>query len=209
MVVPLVLSFLIGIIVSAPMGPVGMLCIQRVLNQGRPAGLITGVGATLGDTLYAITALFATLGLSFIGDYIESNHTFFQISGSVILIVFGIYIYRQNPSRNIVKMARTKTPIGRLFISAFLLTISNVGVFFLFMALFSRLGLVKLSENGFFATLIILFVAGGALSWWLLVTFIVNKLRTRFNPRGLRVFNKIVGLIIFSVGIVGIITSIV
>lgn len=42
-------GILIGIIASAPMGPVGILCIQRTLNKGRWYGFITGLGATLSD----------------------------------------------------------------------------------------------------------------------------------------------------------------
>ena len=46
-------GLIIGILVSAPMGPVGMLCIQRTLNKGRWHGFITGLGATLSDITYA------------------------------------------------------------------------------------------------------------------------------------------------------------
>ena len=44
-------GLLIGIIASAPMGPVGILCIQRTLNKGRWYGFITGIGAAISDTI--------------------------------------------------------------------------------------------------------------------------------------------------------------
>ena len=47
-------GFIIGVIVSAPLGPVGVLCIQRTLNKGRWYGLVTGMGAALSDTCYAL-----------------------------------------------------------------------------------------------------------------------------------------------------------
>ena len=47
-------GLLIGIIASAPMGPVGILCIQRTLNKGRWEGFATGAGASLSDIIYAI-----------------------------------------------------------------------------------------------------------------------------------------------------------
>ena len=56
-------GLLIGIIASAPMGPVGILCIQRTLNKGRWYGFITGIGAAVSDTIYA---LIVGLGMSFI-----------------------------------------------------------------------------------------------------------------------------------------------
>ena len=43
----------IGILVSAPMGPIGVLCIQRTLNKGRWSGFVTGLGASISDLGYA------------------------------------------------------------------------------------------------------------------------------------------------------------
>lgn len=61
-------GLLIGIIASAPMGPVGILCIQRTLNKGRWYGFVTGVGAAASDIIYA---LITGLGMSFVMDFIR------------------------------------------------------------------------------------------------------------------------------------------
>ena len=45
-------GIVIGVLVSAPMGPIGMLCIQRTLNKGRWHGFVTGLGAALSDVIY-------------------------------------------------------------------------------------------------------------------------------------------------------------
>ena len=63
-------GLLIGIFISAPMGPVGMLVIQRTLNKGRLAALFTGIGAAVSDLTYS---LLAGLGISFVTDFIESK----------------------------------------------------------------------------------------------------------------------------------------
>ena len=65
---------IIGIIASAPMGPVGVLCVQRTLNKGRIYGLITGVGAALSDILYA---LLTGYGLSLLYDVISNPTTIY------------------------------------------------------------------------------------------------------------------------------------
>ena len=62
----------IGILVSAPMGPIGVLCIQRTLNKGRRSGLATGIGASLSDLFYAMLTGF---GLSIVVDFIENNQS--------------------------------------------------------------------------------------------------------------------------------------
>lgn len=66
----LVKGFVIGIVVSAPLGPVGVLCIQRTLNKGRWYGFVTGLGASLSDIAYA---LLTGYGMSFVFDYINKN----------------------------------------------------------------------------------------------------------------------------------------
>ena len=44
----------VGILAFAPMGPVGILCIQRTIQKGRIYGLATGAGAALSDFIYAL-----------------------------------------------------------------------------------------------------------------------------------------------------------
>ena len=77
----------IGVLISAPMGPVGILCIQRTLGKGRWPGFFTGLGASLSDLIYCLLTGF---GLSFIEDFIESNQNVIQLAGSVVLIAFSI-----------------------------------------------------------------------------------------------------------------------
>ena len=60
----------IGVLISAPMGPVGILCIQRTLDKGRRAGFFTGIGAALSDLFYCLLTGF---GLSFIEEFLERN----------------------------------------------------------------------------------------------------------------------------------------
>ena len=47
-------GIVIGIIVSAPLGPVGVLCIQRTLNKGRWYGFVTGIGAAVSVIFYSL-----------------------------------------------------------------------------------------------------------------------------------------------------------
>ncbi len=90
-IVAILHGIVIGILMSAPMGPIGMLCIQRTLNKGRKSGLYTGIGAALSDFVYA---LLAGLGMSMIIDFVENNQAQLQLFGSFVLLGFGIYIAR-------------------------------------------------------------------------------------------------------------------
>ena len=98
-------GILIGIMASAPMGPVGVLCIQRTLNKGRWYGFITGIAASVSDIIYA---LFTGFGMSFVMNFInnERNRFLLQISGSILLLIFGIYCYRSNPTKKLHKSVK-------------------------------------------------------------------------------------------------------
>ena len=89
---------IIGILASAPMGPVGVLCVQRTLKKGRWYGFVTGIGAAVSDIIYA---LITGYGMSFIMDLITNptNKFWLQIFGSMMLLVFGIYCFRNNPTK--------------------------------------------------------------------------------------------------------------
>ena len=86
-------GFIIGVVVSAPLGPVGVLCIQRTLNKGRWYGFITGLGASLSDIAYA---LLTGYGMSFVFDYVNKNIFYLQLLGSIMLLAFGVYTFRSN-----------------------------------------------------------------------------------------------------------------
>ena len=81
-IITIVWGFLIGILVSAPMGPTGILVIQRTLNKGKLPGLLTGLGASLSDFIYALISVFA-LGL--VVDWLEQYKSTLQFSGSFFI----------------------------------------------------------------------------------------------------------------------------
>ncbi|MDR2956142.1 MAG: LysE family transporter [Prevotella sp.] len=197
----------IGFLSSAPMGPVGMLCIQRTLNEGKKQGLITGLGAVAGDMLIALLAIIAALGLGFNTEFIQQHEGPLKVVGSIVLIVFGYVVYNKNPSRNLTKLKEKTTSFWRVFVSSMVLTISNIATLFLYIALFARFNAIDASKPFGYDLLTILFIGIGAFLWWLLITYFVNKLRSRFNPRGLQIFNQIIGILLIGLGVAGIITG--
>ena len=84
----LVKGLIIGVVVSAPLGPVGVLCIQRTLNKGRWYGFVTGLGAALSDIIYA---LITGYGMSFMDEFLMKHQVLLQIIGSIMLFVFGVF----------------------------------------------------------------------------------------------------------------------
>ena len=195
----------IGIIISAPMGPVGILCVQRTLDKGRRTGLYTGVGAAISDLLYCLLTGF---GLSFIEEFLERNSNIIQLLGSVVLIGFGIYLFKSNPSRKLKKPSEQRIPAGRNILNGFFFTVSNPLIIFLIIGLFARFNFL-MPEIKFYHYIIgFIFIFLGALLWWYFVTFFVDKVRAHFNLRSMWLINKIIGSVIFLFAIVGIITAV-
>lgn len=196
-------GLLIGILVSAPMGPVGMLCIQRTLSKGRWHGFVTGLGAMVSDIIYA---MLTSLGMGVVVNFVEAHQAPLQLAGSLVLSVFGYYIYQSNPVKNLRKQKERKLSFTQDFITAFLLTFSNVLIVLLYIGLFARFGFILPDHSLGMIIGGIICIGIGAISWWLFITYIVSKLRKWFNVRGIWLMNRIVGSTIIILSIIGIIS---
>lgn len=194
----------IGLIISAPMGPVGMLCIQRTLDKGRRAGFYTGVGAALSDLFYSLLTGF---GLSFIEEFLEKNQNVIQLIGSGVLIAFGIYLFKKNPAKTLRTPVEQTVSVKKNIISGFLFTFSNPLILFLIIGLFARFNflLPEFKVYQYFAGFAFIFL--GALIWWWLITFSIDKVRSHFNIRSMWLINRIIGIVILLFAVVGIFTA--
>ncbi len=197
-------GILIGLFVSIPLGPIGMLCIQRTLNRGQKYGIATGLGATASDLLYTIVSLFF---LSFVLDIIEQHKFAIQISGSVILIIFGLFIFNSHPSAQPKPYETQQHSIFSDFITSFGLTLSNPLVLFVLIALFAKFEFISYKSTFIVIVIGIASILTGALLWWSVLTFLVSKFRQKLNINGLRTINKVTGSVIFIIGITGFVLS--
>jgi threonine/homoserine/homoserine lactone efflux protein len=199
-------GIIIGLLVSIPLGPIGMLCVQRTLNRGRRYGIATGLGATTSDLIYTIIALFF---IGFVIDFLEDKKLMIQIIGSIIVIIFGIFINRSNPSRQPMPDQRKNETLMNDFFSSFILTLSNPLILFILIALFARFEFLD-NNTTFFLNLVgLLSILGGAFLWWSVLTFLVSKFRDKLSYRELKMMNRIIGIIIISIGSFGILYNVI
>ena len=201
----LVKGLVIGVVVSAPLGPVGVLCIQRTLNKGRWYGFVTGLGACLSDIIYA---LITGYGMSFMDEFLTRHQVLLQIVGSIMLFVFGIFTFRSNPVRAIRPVSAKKGTYSHNFLTAFLVTLSNPLIIFLVIGLFARFSFVMpgsaigFQQVGYWAIVL------GALLWWFGITYLVNKVRARFNVRGIWILNRIIGGVVMLASVMSLVYTI-
>ena len=191
---------LIGIVASAPMGPVGVLCVQRTLNKGRWYGFVTGIGASISDIIYA---LITGLGMSFVMDLITEPQTLFflRIFGSLLLMGFGIFCWRTDPTKNMHISGKKKGSLFHNGFTAFLVTFSNPLIIFLFMASFAQFTFV-IPNHPLEMFLGYISIVIGALLWWYGLTWLIDKVREKFDTNGILLINKIIGSAVIVLSII-------
>ena len=199
-------GLLIGIIASAPMGPVGVLCVQRTLNKGRWYGFVTGCGAALSDMIYAgITGLGMGLVVDFVSN--DTNRFYLQIVGSLLLMAFGFYTYRTNPVRKIRQPGQQKGTLTHNGITAFLVTLSNPLIIFLFMALYAQFAFGLQPDKPIEMVMGFISIVGGALLWWWGLTWLIDQIRTKFDTNGIKLINKIIGMVVILGSVIILLTT--
>jgi len=197
-------GILIGLCISVPLGPIGMLTIQRTLNRGQKYGIATGLGATTSDLIYTIITLFF---LSFVLDFIEDHRFVIELVGSLVVALFGWYIFRSNPATQPKPNETVKHSLLSDFVTSFGLTFSNPLVLFVLIALFARFQFIGNKTTLFVSICGILSILGGALLWWNLLTILVNKFKNKLNMRELKLINQITGIIILLIGSIGLLLT--
>ncbi len=196
-------GIIVGIIVTAPVGPIGLLCIQRTINRGMLSGLVTGISSAMADIMFAIIAGFS---ISAIGNFMEVNKLIIRLIGGIIVLILGMRIFMTNP----LKRFRQQKPQKRSYfgdaISGFLITLTNPIVIIVFGAAFAGLGLNEAQEH----KEIILTITGifiGATAWWTSLTFLINIFKTKINLRKMFWINRITAILVVLFGIAIIISS--
>jgi threonine/homoserine/homoserine lactone efflux protein len=186
-------GILIGFMVSIPLGPIGVLVIQRTVNKSRMAGFISGMGAALSDTLYAIIAGFS---LTFVIDFIHANEIVFQAIGALVVLALGIHIFFKNPVSDFRRHRLKGNTHFKDILSSFLVTFSNPLTVFVFLAVFASSGVANSLEHPYYSFFVVLGVFIGATAWWFSLSGIVGLFRHKINLRVLWWINKMAGVII-------------
>lgn len=189
-------GIVLGFGISMPVGPMGILCIQRALKQGWRAGILTGLGAATADMLYAILAAF---GLHFVAEFLTRHGHMLRIVGGTLLVLFGIRIFYTADAQKKEKNSQGASLYG-LYSSAFLLTFTNPVTVFMFTALFAGLGVNDPHVTNLEAGQLVGGVFLGSFMWYITLSSIVSILHGRVE-RFLPWINRIaaVALMIFGV----------
>lgn len=186
----------IGILFSAPVGPVNIMCIQQTFRRGFLPGLAAGIGAVFADGFFAAIAAY---GITAVSAFIEGWSQAFQLVGGIALIVFGIRIANQHPHLD-REDAEASTVLGTAAAS-FGMTVTNPATILGFIAVFGSLGNLAPDPGDYVgATFLVAGVIAGGSGWWLFVSGLVSLLRERMTDRALERINQGAGAILVAFG---------
>jgi threonine/homoserine/homoserine lactone efflux protein len=188
-------SLILGFSVSAPVGPIGLLCIQRTLSKGRSAGFLTGFGAVTANIVYASIA---ALGVSVVSSFLLQYQVYIKIAGTVFLMYLGVKTCLKKPSKNAAELFG-ESLIG-MYLSTFLLMITNPITILNFVAMFAGLGFNQQESSIGTALTLIIGVFIGATIWWVILSLVVSKFSKRITPH-LVLVNRLAGLLIIFLGL--------
>ncbi len=191
-------GFIVGIGASIPLGPLGVMCVQKTLSKGRISGIITGLGASVTDTIFAA---FAIVSLALIQEFVRDNEVSVLFYGGLAVVVIGLKIFLTNPVKQI-RRNRGGKKLFEDFLSSVIMTTTNPGAVFLILGLFAFVGLdVDGSSSGdvIFAALLGVFL--GANTWWIILSTSINIFRNKFRLKQLLMINRVAGIIIMVLGL--------
>jgi threonine/homoserine/homoserine lactone efflux protein len=187
---------LIGFVVAVPVGPLGILCINRALAAGALCGLFSGLGVATAD---ALAASIAALGISFVSGFLIKHQIFLRLAGGVFLCYIGAQIYRTKP-----KPAAAPSDVNGLvnaYATTFILTFSNPVTILSFIAIYAGWHVPSLQGRYFAAALLALGVLIGSAFWWVGLFIGMTAFREKFSLDALVWVHRVSGALMVGFGI--------
>lgn len=182
-------SMWIGLSIAAPVGPIGLLVIQRTLHHGRATGLATGLGAAAADAVYGAIGAF---GVGWLIGWLSEARVALALGGGAFLLWLAWRTWRAAPAGR-AAMVAAGPGLLRSFAATFALTLSNPATIVSFIAVFGALAGRGTPASPW--TMVLGVLLGSAL-WWLLLSGLVSALRGRFDVRAQRLVNRVSALLL-------------
>ena len=190
-------GIILGLTVSMPLGPIGIIMINRTIKRGMLSGFFSGLGMASADTLLAILA---GIGFTVIVSFINKEMFIISLIAGVIIIGVGLKVFLSNPVKDMRNREMANKSLWRDYYSVFVLSISNPYTIFIFVAFFSGVhinGNVKPELVPFF---LIPGVFVGAISWWFFLSYFVSRFKEKIRLRLIVRINRVAGIVIIFIG---------
>lgn len=200
----LIKGIVLGITVSIPFGPIGILLVNRTLKRGMLSGFFSGMGVATADTIIAIIA---GLGFTFIISFLQEEKLLTSLLAGITIAGIGIKILLSNPIKEFKKNGNDNKSHLRDYFSILALSLSSPYTIFVFVAFFSGININSVVKPQLVPLLFIPGVFLGTLSWWFCLSYFVSRFKKSIKLRGIIRVNQIAGLIITIIGAIVLIAT--
>jgi threonine/homoserine/homoserine lactone efflux protein len=187
-------GMLVGLSIAVPIGPMGLLCIQRTLRSGMRIGLSTGLGAATVNVIYGALII---LGADWLTPFVTISGRVFNALGGVFLLWSALRTLTRERASQQTAEAVTPSPLAA-YASAVAFNATNPLSVILIAALLTPL--VGSVTSGLDALVLLSGMFGAASTWWVCLSFGVALLRARVSPRFVGVINRGAGMLLTVYG---------
>ena len=191
-------GFVLGFSIAAPVGPIGLLCIQRTLEKGFRSGVATGLGAATADAAYGALAAF---GFSALTGILVASSGAVGLAGGFFLCWLGIRIFLAKPASRAAGTPENGRGLLADFASTFILTLSNPMTILFFAAVITGFSGETSAGGTLQGLLLVTGVFLGSVAWWLFLSLLVGGFGKRFDDRARLLVNHISGAVVLGFGI--------
>ncbi len=193
----LIEGILIGFVVAVPVGPLGLLCINRALLLGPVTGLFSGLGVATAD---ALAAGIAALGISFVEEFLSDHQIILRLVGGIFLVYLGLTIYQTKPKRQ--PPPSSVNGLLPAYATTFFLTFSNPVTIFSFIAIYAGWHVESMSGRYVSAAVLTSGVFIGSALWWIALFIGLTAFREKFSLRIVGWIQRVSGALIAGFGLV-------
>ncbi|UVK96657.1 LysE family translocator [Pseudomonas sp. B21-048] len=199
-------SMVIGLCIAAPVGPIGLLCMQRSLTLGWRAGFATGLGAATADSIYGFIG---ALGITAIIATLISFKPWLCIFGGVFLAYIGYQTIRSKGSTT--ALAGERANLFKAYSTTLFLTLSNPMTILSFIAIFAAMsdGMINDQSSQHSVLPMVTGIFLGSAVWWLGLSGFSSLFKTRISQSKLRLINYFSGSTITLLGAYQVATGVV
>jgi threonine/homoserine/homoserine lactone efflux protein len=188
-------GIIVGLILTAPVGSLSLMCIQRSINDGRLHGILSGIGVATADAVYAAVAF---LGLTAISGLIISWQDFFRFFAGLVLILVGIKIFLTQPGAESDKGPHES--YAKDYLSMVAIAIANPLTIIFLMVTLPGFGFVIGGTTLFAAVEFVGGFLAGSVAWWIVMCGVIGSVRYRISTGNLVLINRVSGIFIVCVG---------
>ncbi|MGJ7611637.1 MULTISPECIES: LysE/ArgO family amino acid transporter [unclassified Variovorax] len=189
-------ALVIGLSIAAPVGPIGLLCIQRTLAHGRGIGFLSGLGAALADAVYGAIG---ALGVSAVVSSMVAARVPLALGGAAFLAWMGVQLLRAPAATTASAAPDAVAPSKAMnaVMSIFVLTLANPMTILSFIAVFASIATGHVGSAGAAATMVLGVFLGSAL-WWLGLSTAVASVRHKLGAGAMRFINRLSGAVLLA-----------